>query len=77
MVVAPAIIEPENDYAGEESVESTCECGNENEGSVLCWETIELLYSWLPLEQCSAQCQTHPLVIDGATYQQTHNLGPR
>jgi hypothetical protein len=31
-------------------VESCCEFGNEPSGSKKCWETIEWLHSWWPLE---------------------------
>jgi hypothetical protein len=30
--------------------ESSCECRNELSGSIKCWETIECLHNWLPLE---------------------------
>jgi hypothetical protein len=29
---------------------SCCECGNEPSGTTKCWETIEWLHNWLPLE---------------------------
>jgi hypothetical protein len=31
-------------------VESSCECGNEPSGFMKCWETIEWLHNWGPLE---------------------------
>jgi hypothetical protein len=33
--------------------ESSCECSNKPSGSIKCWETIEWLHEWWPLEQCS------------------------
>jgi hypothetical protein len=38
-------------------VESSCECGNEPSGSINCWETIEWLHSWWPLELVSSRKQ--------------------
>jgi hypothetical protein len=29
---------------------SPCECGNESLGSINCWETIDWLHNWWPLE---------------------------
>jgi hypothetical protein len=34
-------------------VEGFCEYGNEPPGSLKCWEVLEWLHSWWPLEQCS------------------------
>jgi hypothetical protein len=31
-------------------VQSLCACSNEPSGSTKCWETIELLHNWRPLE---------------------------
>jgi hypothetical protein len=31
-------------------VEGSCECGNELSCSMKCWETLEWLYNWWPLE---------------------------
>jgi hypothetical protein len=35
-------------------MESTCEFGIEPWGSIKCWETVECLKNWRPLEWCSA-----------------------
>jgi hypothetical protein len=35
-------------------VEGSCECGNEPPGSVKCWEVLECLHNWWPLEKRSA-----------------------
>jgi hypothetical protein len=36
--------------SGKGQLESCCECGNESSGSIKCWETIEWLHNWWPLE---------------------------
>jgi hypothetical protein len=36
--------------SGQGQVESSCEHGNEPSGSMKCWESIEWLYNWWPLE---------------------------
>jgi hypothetical protein len=36
--------------AQDRDVESSCECGYEPSGSIKCWETIECLHNWWPLE---------------------------
>jgi hypothetical protein len=36
--------------SGYGQVESSCECGYGNSGSIKCWETIKRLYNWWPLE---------------------------
>jgi hypothetical protein len=33
-----------------DQVERSCDCGNEPSGSIKCWETIEWLHNWWPLE---------------------------
>jgi hypothetical protein len=35
-------------------VESSCECGNEPSGSLKCWEVLEWLHNWWPLDYYSA-----------------------
>jgi hypothetical protein len=36
--------------SGQEQVESSCEFGIEPSGSIKCWEVIEWLHNWWPLE---------------------------
>jgi hypothetical protein len=40
--------------SGEGQVEGSCESGNEPSGSVKCWEVLEQLLKWRPLEVLSS-----------------------
>jgi hypothetical protein len=41
--------------SGWEQVESSCGFGIEPSGSIKCWETVEWLQNWWPLELWSAR----------------------